>query len=171
MLTGSNLFLANSIASTPDFGNPTEVPPEFTGTQLIVPHPAAGVLYLKLRDDPATVQTLTLPVVPITLPAEAAAIKSQPGTTPAPASLQSTPPPDATAPAPAAPPAGISKQPQQSTTPSTTPVPATAQPHASAAPASDPSSNTPAETARPADHAQTAPQPAPVKQDATKSSQ
>ncbi len=59
-LTGTNLFLAASIAATPDFDNATDVPPEFTGTQLSVPHPASGVLYLKLRDDPATVQTLTL---------------------------------------------------------------------------------------------------------------
>jgi hypothetical protein len=86
MLSGNNLFLADSIASTPDFGNSADVPPEFTGTQLAVPHPVNGILYLKLRDDPSTVQTLTLSVVPITLPAEAAAIKSQPaGPMPAPA--------------------------------------------------------------------------------------
>ena len=29
----------------------------------------SGVLYLKLRDDPSTVQTLTLPVTPVALPA------------------------------------------------------------------------------------------------------
>jgi hypothetical protein len=40
------------------------VTPEFTGTQLSVPHPVNGLLYLKLRDDPATVQTLTLPILP-----------------------------------------------------------------------------------------------------------
>ena len=64
-LTGTNLFLAASIASTPAFGNAVTVPPEFTGTQLSVPHPVNGVIYLKLRDDPQTVQTLTLPVLPI----------------------------------------------------------------------------------------------------------
>jgi hypothetical protein len=63
-LSGSNLFLATAVASTAAFENPTEVPPDFTGTQLTVPHPAGGVLYLKLRDDPETVQTLTLPVLP-----------------------------------------------------------------------------------------------------------
>ena len=63
-LTGSNLFLAASIAATPEFGNPINVPPEFTGTQLTVPHPASGALYLKLRDDQKRVQTLTLPVLP-----------------------------------------------------------------------------------------------------------
>jgi hypothetical protein len=68
-LTGTNLFLAASIAATTRFDNATDVPPEFTGTQLSVPHPANGVLYLKLRDDPATVQTLTLPVMPMTAPA------------------------------------------------------------------------------------------------------
>ena len=61
-LTGSNLFLATSVSATEDFANATEIPPDFTGGQLVVPHPASGVLYLKLRDDPQTVQTLTLPV-------------------------------------------------------------------------------------------------------------
>jgi len=32
---------------------------------LSVPHPANGVLYLKLRDDTDTVQTLILPVMPM----------------------------------------------------------------------------------------------------------
>jgi len=61
-LTGTNLFLTETIAATPDFAEPAEVAPDFTGTQLTVPHTASGVLYFKLRDDPATVQTLTLPV-------------------------------------------------------------------------------------------------------------
>ena len=63
-LSGTNLFLAASVAATPDFDNSTDVPPEFTGTQLSVTHPTGGILYLKLRDDPATVQTLTLPITP-----------------------------------------------------------------------------------------------------------
>jgi hypothetical protein len=71
-LNGSNLFLASSISATPDFGNAIEVPQEFTGTQLTVPHPASdGVLYLRLRDDPATVQTLILPITPVTLAVQA----------------------------------------------------------------------------------------------------
>jgi hypothetical protein len=72
VLSGTNLFLATSFAATPDFDNPADVTPQFTGTQLTVPHPVNGVLYVKLRDDPATVQTLTLPVTPmqtVTLPA------------------------------------------------------------------------------------------------------
>lgn len=70
VLTGSNLFLAASVANTSDFDGATEVSPDFTGTELIVPHPVDGQLYLKLRDDPATVQTLTLPIT-YTRPAEA----------------------------------------------------------------------------------------------------
>ncbi len=78
-LTGTNLFLTASIAATSKFDHPTDVPPEFTGTQLSVPHPANGILYLKLRDDPATVQTLILPVMPITSqPAQAIPAQAQP---------------------------------------------------------------------------------------------
>ncbi len=62
-------------APAPEFDNATDVPPDFTGTQLSVPRPAGGVLYLRLRDDPATVQTLTLPV---TAAAPTAAGQSQP---------------------------------------------------------------------------------------------
>jgi hypothetical protein len=62
VLTGTNLFLAASIAASEDFDNAAELPQDFTGTQVSVPHLVNGVLYLKLRDDPETVQTLTLPV-------------------------------------------------------------------------------------------------------------
>lgn len=72
LLSGANLFLALSVAATQDFANAVEVPP-FTGAQLVVPHPVNGALYVKLRDDPATVQTVSLEVTPIPaamLPAE-----------------------------------------------------------------------------------------------------
>src|SRR6185437_984038 len=63
VLTGSNLFLATSFSATQDFADPTPVPLDFTGTQLEVPHPATGgALYVKLRDDPVTIQTLNMPV-------------------------------------------------------------------------------------------------------------
>jgi hypothetical protein len=83
MLSGSNLFLAASVAATPDFDNPIAIAPEFTGTELVVPHPAGGVLYVKLRDDPATVQTLTLPVTTITA-AEAKTVSAAAPPVPAP---------------------------------------------------------------------------------------
>ena len=65
-LAGTNLFLARSISASSEFDNPVDVPADFTGTQITVPHPANGVLYLKLRDDPETVQTLGLTVLPAT---------------------------------------------------------------------------------------------------------
>jgi hypothetical protein len=65
VLSGTNLFLATSFAATPNFDNPADVTPQFTGTELTVPHPVNGILYVKLRDDPATVQALTLPVTPM----------------------------------------------------------------------------------------------------------
>jgi hypothetical protein len=72
MLTGSNLFLATAIGTGADLNNATDVPPDFAGTQLSVAHPVNGTLYLRLRDDPATVQTLTLPMV-VPPPAQASA--------------------------------------------------------------------------------------------------
>jgi hypothetical protein len=102
MLTGSNLFLATSIAATQDFSNPMDVPPDFTGTQLTVPHPVNGMLYVKLRDDAATVQTLTLPVTTVSQQASqpqpsAPAAPAQPDAAPggAPQAPPQTPP-DAT---------------------------------------------------------------------------
>lgn len=104
-LNGSNLFLARSISASPDFDNAMDVPQEFTGTQLTVPHPApGGVLYLKLRDDPETVQTLTLPVTPITASASAQAAPQT--------SAIQTQSPAAESPAPAATQAAAPSQPQ-----------------------------------------------------------
>lgn len=109
MLSGANLFLAEGFSSTPSFDDPTDVPPEFTGTELVVPHPVNGDLYLKLRDDPTTIQTLTLPIAPIVLPASKAPAPKPLPAVPPPAEAPATPP--ATAPAaapssnPAAPPA------------------------------------------------------------------
>jgi hypothetical protein len=95
-LTGSNLFLATSFAATPEFDNATEVPPDFTGTQLSVPHPANGLLYLKLRDDPVPVQSLVLPVMPALLGAQPTpqlpAQETQPAATPAPQAAQNSAP-------------------------------------------------------------------------------
>jgi hypothetical protein len=77
-LSGTNLFLATSIAANADFDNATDVPPDFTGTRISVPHPVNDVLYLKLRDDPATVQTLILPVTPATQTTPAPPVPAQP---------------------------------------------------------------------------------------------
>jgi len=91
-LSGTNLFLTSSIAATTRFDNATNVPPEFTGTQLSVPHPVNGVLYLKLRDDPETVQTLTLPVLPATSQAAQLAVAPSIPERPQPEASRATPP-------------------------------------------------------------------------------
>jgi hypothetical protein len=90
-LIGANLFLAASIAASTRFDNAVDVPPEFTGTQLSVPHPANGMLYLKLRDDPATVQTLTLPVLPMISSAAQPAVPEQSQAAPAALTQPATP--------------------------------------------------------------------------------
>jgi len=64
LLSGSNMFLAASLSATQEFENPVDIAPDFTGTQLVIPHPTNGVLYLKLRDDPAIVQTLNMQITP-----------------------------------------------------------------------------------------------------------
>lgn len=81
-LIGSNLFLTASISATSDFSDSTDVPVDFTGTQLSVPHPVGGLLYVKLRDDPLTVQTLALPVLPMT-PSTMNPARAQPAPPPA----------------------------------------------------------------------------------------
>lgn len=63
-LTGENLFLIDSIASTQQFTHAVVVPPGFAGTALTVPRPNGTTLFLKLRDDPSTVDLVSLPVLP-----------------------------------------------------------------------------------------------------------
>lgn len=150
ILNGSDLFLAASFASASSFDNPTDVPAAFTGTQLVVPHPVNGVLYLKLLDDPATVQALTLPITPISaLASEAPELKSQPVISPpapaTPAGTPSAPSPAETVPAakpepgtnepssPSAPPTTPEATPPAQSNPATKPGPAATQPSASPA--------------------------------------
>lgn len=67
-LSGTNLFLIDSVAWDAQFTHASAVPAgfvEFTLSVPSVPQPN-GPLYIKLRDDPATVNTLTLPVLPET---------------------------------------------------------------------------------------------------------
>jgi hypothetical protein len=71
-LTGSNLFLITAVSTSPDMANAVEVPAEFGGTALTVPNIPrsaangnSGTLYLRLRDDPNTIQSLSLPITPV----------------------------------------------------------------------------------------------------------
>jgi hypothetical protein len=59
-LSGSNLFLVQSVSSDADFKHSVEVPDGFPGYSLPVPHPVNDVLYVKLRDDPTVVSRATL---------------------------------------------------------------------------------------------------------------
>jgi hypothetical protein len=65
-LTGANLFLLDSVASDSQFTHTAPVPTGFIDSTLSVPHPADAGLFIKLRDDPSTVSTVTLPVSPVT---------------------------------------------------------------------------------------------------------
>jgi hypothetical protein len=59
-LSGSNLYLIDSVSSDPQFLNPVQVPDGFLGSALAVPHPTEGRLYVKLRDDPQVINPSTL---------------------------------------------------------------------------------------------------------------
>lgn len=63
-LTGDNLFLIDSIANNKEFTGPVAVPPGFAGPSIKVPRPNGTVFYLKLRDDPNTVDLVASPVYP-----------------------------------------------------------------------------------------------------------
>jgi len=63
-LIGSNLFLIDSVASDPQFSHAISVPVGFPDNSLSVPRPNGTLLYIKLRDDAATVDSLVLPVLP-----------------------------------------------------------------------------------------------------------
>jgi hypothetical protein len=63
-LSGTNLYLIDSVASDAQFTHTAPVPTDFLDATLGVPHPGESGLYLKLRDDPSAVSTATLPVTP-----------------------------------------------------------------------------------------------------------
>jgi hypothetical protein len=63
-LTGSNLYLIDSVASDLQFTHTSPVPSGFLDTTLAVPRPSETGLYLKLRDDPSAISTAVLPLIP-----------------------------------------------------------------------------------------------------------
>jgi hypothetical protein len=62
-LIGTNLFLLDQVGADAQLADAVTVPEGFGATTLSVPRPN-GTLYLKLRDDPAVVNTAVLPVTP-----------------------------------------------------------------------------------------------------------
>jgi hypothetical protein len=63
-LHGTNLFLISAVASDPDFKHSVPVPEGFADLTLGVPRPENSLLYVKLRDDPTSVNPAALPVLP-----------------------------------------------------------------------------------------------------------
>ncbi len=70
-LSGSNLYLIDSIAADARFTAPVEVPEGFLGSALPVPHPGGGGLYVKLRDNPSVANPITLTAQQAPAPAAA----------------------------------------------------------------------------------------------------
>src|SRR5208282_4574181 len=72
-LSGANLYLLDSVSADSQFTAPVEVPEGFLGSALLVPHPGGGGLYVKLRDDPAAVNSVKLTAQPVPAAAQGAA--------------------------------------------------------------------------------------------------
>jgi hypothetical protein len=99
-LTGSDLYLVDSLSTDDAFTNPIDVPEGFVGTTIALPRPPKSGFYLKLRDEPTFANAVNLPVqIQRAAPAPATAPPASPQTEPAPAA--SSPP--ATAPQTTAP--------------------------------------------------------------------
>jgi hypothetical protein len=73
-LTGDKLFLIDAVSVDPDFANPVTVPDGFIAGSLTIPQPKNETLYIKLRDDPGTVDTAVVPMLSV-LPNDAASGK------------------------------------------------------------------------------------------------
>jgi hypothetical protein len=65
-ISGSSLYLIDSISTDPTFADPTTVPEGFVGDTLTLPRPAKTGFYLRLRDDPTATNSVTLPILPQT---------------------------------------------------------------------------------------------------------
>ncbi len=61
-LSGSNLYLVDSLSNDREFAHPVQVPDGFLGGALPVPHPTGGALYVRLRDDPAVINATSFDV-------------------------------------------------------------------------------------------------------------
>jgi hypothetical protein len=62
-LIGDKLFLIDAISADPDFTSPVTVPDGFIQASLSLSVPRGKELYIKLRDDPTTVDTLVMPSI------------------------------------------------------------------------------------------------------------
>jgi hypothetical protein len=76
-LEGSDLYLVDSFSTDPAFTAPVPVPEGFVGNSITLPHPAEAAphqadttFYVRLRDDPATTDQVTMPVIAVPAPAQ-----------------------------------------------------------------------------------------------------
>ena len=60
-LSGDKLFLIDAISTDADFTSTVPIPDGFVEASLSLPAPRGKNFYIKLRDDPATVDTLVFP--------------------------------------------------------------------------------------------------------------
>ncbi|HEU4635748.1 MAG TPA: hypothetical protein VFS41_06175 [Edaphobacter sp.] len=124
-LSGSDLYLIDSISNDASFSNPVTVPEGFVGNTLSIPRPPKSGFYLKLRDEPDSENMVVMPVQIQRPPAPAPQPIAPPAATPTPATPAEPSPtpttPDINQPAPSS-----------GTTPDTmspsTPSPATPKP-------------------------------------------
>ena len=63
-LTGERLFLLDAVSPNPDFSDAIVVPDGFVESTLTIPAVKTKTLYLRLRDDPSTIDTAEQPVLP-----------------------------------------------------------------------------------------------------------
>lgn len=64
LLSGSDLYLIDSISADSTFDSPTSIPEGFVENSLNIPHPSGSSFFLRLRDDTKTAQQVTLPILP-----------------------------------------------------------------------------------------------------------
>jgi hypothetical protein len=111
---GRNFFLVQAFGADKGFAKPMQVPTGFAETTLTVPTPTDGTtLYLKLRDDPGAVASVTLPAPIQTAPPQTAAPQTAAPQTapPTPTAAASQPPAPAAASAPTTPPQPVAPSP------------------------------------------------------------
>jgi hypothetical protein len=103
MLVGNNLFLLAAVSDEPQFRRPVTVPDGFAGQEIAVPHPSGPQLYVKLRDDPSTVNIAHLDVQTQAAPPSRTAPAEPPPASPPASSPPSTPSPSRSSSPPALP--------------------------------------------------------------------
>lgn len=81
-LEGSDLYLVDSFSVDASFTSPVTVPEGFVGNSVSIPHPTDTSFYVRLRDDPATPDQVTLPVLPMTTPASQSPVNPATAQTP-----------------------------------------------------------------------------------------